>query len=341
LHAGENRLASLKGIEPLTTLTDLRVNQNSIVDLEPVSALIALTVLSADQNRIENLMPLNRLRKLRSLSIRQNPINSIAPLTGLSRLEQLSIESTLFDGELSPLSRITNLVELTLTQSNVRNIEPLTSLNKLSKLDLRNNNIVSVRPLIESRAPFETINLTGNPLGTLARAVVIPALRQKAQVAISGGLFNSPSRLYDGFMDIDQNRDRSLSYDEARTSVAGLDLVEFDALDANGDWAISMNELAEFNVVLAKSMDRVWVGGGESRNVRGTKDSPFDTLDKAIKAVKRGGTIILKPGASLTGGTLSEPIIITVPTGSKIPGRIGGAKIQREAPTVKKKNDGS
>lgn len=333
LHADENRITQLEGIQALGQLKDLRVSRNGIVDLAPMSTLVDLTEFSADQNRIENLVPLEGLTNLKSLSVRQNPVRSIAPLKNLTRLAKLSLESSRFDGDLAPLNRLTNLAELTMAKSHVRNIEPLRGLQKLARLNLRYNDIEDIHPLIQSRAPFKTINLDGNPLGTLARTVHVQALRRKTKVTISGSLFASSTALHTNFIDIDQNHDDLLSYKEVQSRFAKLDLKEFDAIDVNRDWAISLDELANLIVILSNSMDLVWVGGKESPTALGTKDSPFGSLEKAVDAVKQGGTIILAPGTTLTGKTLSEPMTLTVPKGPKGPGRIVGANNPPDTPT--------
>lgn len=323
LHVSENRLTDLDGIQSCETLGEVLAARNSVVDISALTTLTGLESLDLSDNRLESIDALSGLLALETLELRKNPIRSLDALANLTQLKRLYISSPRLDGNVAPLGRLTNLVELHCTQSHIQNVEPLKTLNRLELLDLRDNDIRDIQPLLDSRAPFKIINLTGNRLGRKARSSQITTLSKKATVSFDGRLYNAPNSLFSRFADIDQDQDKTWSYQEASAFVADLHRDEFDALDTNRDWAISADELADLMVILPDSMDLVWVGKGTSSVVLGTRESPFDSIEKATEAVKKGGTIVVTPGTILSGTTLSKPLTLKVPEGSAQPVRIG------------------
>jgi len=207
----------------------------------------------------------------------------------------------------------------------------LKNTKSLTLLNLQGNDIDEIRGLIESSSPFKKIDLTNNPLGILARSFHISALREKASVSIDGRVFDSSSLLVSDFKNVDTNSNGELSFKEAKEFVAKLELDEFDALDTNHDFVITVKELAALRVILPNSMALVWVGNNSSDMPLGTRTSPFNSLEKASYALKDGGTIILAPGTTLRGTTFSEPMRLTVPDDAEKPGRIIGVQTPIES----------
>jgi Leucine-rich repeat (LRR) protein len=324
LSLNENRLESLNGIQALTSLTSFQVSGNSISSIAALAKLKKLNLLDVSRNRIESLAHLHGLANLKFLDISKNPVRSIAPVSRLSGLTQFHMASSQFDGNLAPLAKLNQLSDFSCTHSHLKNIDPLKSNKSLSALNLQGNDIEFIRGLVDSSSPFTKIDLSNNPLGTLARSFHVPLLRKNATVLIDGRVFDSSTKLYSSFTKIDADSNGALSYDEAKGFVAALELDEFDALDSNHDFVITTNELAALNVILPNSMALVWVGGNDSEMALGTRTSPFDSLKKASVALKKGGTVVLTPGTTLRHTRLSEPMKLTLPKGSKKPSKIIG-----------------
>ena len=324
LHVNDNHLRSLDVVDAMRDLVELHAKFNDIADIEVLSRLLKLKNLDVSDNRIEDLAALNKLDDLSNLDVSKNPITSLDPLKNLSELTHLSISSLRLDGDLSPLNGLKNLSELKCTYSQVHDLDALQGLNKLVHLDLQGNTIDTILPLLESQAPFKTINLESNPIGTSARTTQVQTLRLRASVTIDGELFDSMPELYRRFASIDSDKDGVLSFQEAQTSVRNVKLWELDAFDANQDWSISIAELTALRALHPPSMERVWVGEELPLMVLGTRAAPFGTLDQAISIVESGGTIVLTPGTTQTVGLLSKPVTITIPEDAKEPAHIIG-----------------
>jgi internalin A len=77
----DNALASLDGIEKLTKLVDLFLDNNKLTRIPNLSALRKLETLSLEGNRILRLENLEGLRSLTSLDIDGDDMTSVAPRT--------------------------------------------------------------------------------------------------------------------------------------------------------------------------------------------------------------------------------------------------------------------
>ena len=86
LDASSRNIQSLSGIESLSNLTLLVLEENPISDIGPLSELSQLTFLVLDDNLISDISPLAGLTQLRELNLRTNSISDISPLAGLTQL---------------------------------------------------------------------------------------------------------------------------------------------------------------------------------------------------------------------------------------------------------------
>ena len=170
LSATHAEIHDLTGIEHLTRLTRLRLDNNWISNLAPLAGLRSLEWLDLNHNQISDLAPLAGLRSLGLLDLSHNQISNLAPLAGLTSLEWLSFSHNQISN-LAPLARLTDLELLNLSHNQISNLEPLTSLTSLEWLNLNHNQISNLEPLADLRN-LRFVMLNNNqisdlrPLGT-------------------------------------------------------------------------------------------------------------------------------------------------------------------------------
>ncbi|EGJ6232919.1 LPXTG cell wall anchor domain-containing protein [Listeria monocytogenes] len=83
---------SLSGMENLTNLGFLDLEDNQISDISPLSNLTNLSNLWIDNNQISDISPLSNLTNLSSLDLNNNQISDISPLSNLTNLRWLGLE---------------------------------------------------------------------------------------------------------------------------------------------------------------------------------------------------------------------------------------------------------
>jgi hypothetical protein len=185
----------LEGVECLTGLERLAMNNNDVTDLSPLRALAALEELSlvstpvadlgplADLTALEvldlgnargldaprDLSPLSALQGLRELRIAFGQVSDLAPIAGLESLESLDAEANSID-DVEALAGLSGLRELELGANRIRDVGPLAALSRLELLDLSSNDVTDVAPLVENEGLGEgdLVELSNNPLDCLA-----------------------------------------------------------------------------------------------------------------------------------------------------------------------------
>ncbi|WP_430867910.1 leucine-rich repeat domain-containing protein [Demequina aurantiaca] len=164
-------VVDLSGIEALTSLEGLMLDDNDITDVTALSGLPALRFLSLGNNAITDVEPLGTITTLQALLLSSNDgtidLSKLTPLTGLLNLELASngisdvselavledliylvlLDNDLTSADLADLAGLTALVGLDLGKNNLTKVNALASLTQLEFLYLDNNAIVDVRPL--------------------------------------------------------------------------------------------------------------------------------------------------------------------------------------------------
>ena len=117
LDAGQAGIASLVGIQNLTSLTNLNLDRNSITDLSALSGLHSVTDLSLYDNSITDIHPLSSLTRLRLLVLQRNSITDVSPLGELTELTSLLLgENSITD--IGALDGLTSLASVNLNDTN-------------------------------------------------------------------------------------------------------------------------------------------------------------------------------------------------------------------------------
>jgi len=139
-------IASISGLEALTSMTNLNLGNNSISDVTPLQTLTQITVLSLSGNSITNLQPLSRLTAVTQLTLNMNGLTDLSGLENMTGMLRLQIYTNSIS-DLSPLSGMTSLEWLYAYQNNISDVTPLSGLTSLTQLWLEENSIVDVSPL--------------------------------------------------------------------------------------------------------------------------------------------------------------------------------------------------
>ena len=121
LHAPQEQISNLTGLEYATNLTSLVAWQNQISSLTPIQNLTNLTEIRMGSNEISNVTPLDDLTSLTKLGLQHNNISNVTPLAGLVNLTWLRLAGNSIT-DLSPLVTLVNV-----TNSDVDLPEPDTT----------------------------------------------------------------------------------------------------------------------------------------------------------------------------------------------------------------------
>ncbi len=162
LNLEDNYVRDVSPLRLLTKLKELSFRNNEITDLEEINfqyiSNLSLRTLSlrhnvlrpedgGDQIRLSDICLLRHHTSLEKLELRDNHINNIASLSELINLQVLDLrENHLTD--ISPLKNLTALKKLNLRENEIENLSPLKMLTDLEYLNIHSNNgIKSIEPL--------------------------------------------------------------------------------------------------------------------------------------------------------------------------------------------------
>ena len=174
LDATNKGISKLSGIEHMTMLSELLLDDNSVSNLTPLANLTALTKLHLARNQVVALDSLSRLTNLIDLDLQGNQISSLLPLSNLTTLKQLVLSENQI-ADLSPLSSLNALTVLILQNNQIVDLAPLAVLTQLLQLNLIGNQIIEITSLV-SLSALTDLWLNGNPLSNTAITENIPQI---------------------------------------------------------------------------------------------------------------------------------------------------------------------
>jgi len=144
------QITSLSGIENLTNLISLDLENNLISDLTPLKKLTKLTTLRLQSNKISIYAPLSALINLKHLDLSNNIFSATTDLSAINTLSNLEIlyfandkikanPIGLTSAHMLQINRLSNLTVLDLTDNNIIDVSFLRSLTNLNTLSLGSN----------------------------------------------------------------------------------------------------------------------------------------------------------------------------------------------------------
>lgn len=179
---------NLAGMQNLTGLTRLTLNNRGITDISSLKGLTNLTVLNLHTNWITDLSALSEMTKLTSLFLSENPLSDISPLRRLTELTVLRLHrhgdfiggqrprnymgatGLLFSNaitDISALAGLTKLQDLNLHTHEIDDLSPLSGLTNLIELRLAGNLFTDLSPL-RGLTTLQNLELTGNSITDLS-----------------------------------------------------------------------------------------------------------------------------------------------------------------------------
>jgi len=109
------KMASLKGIEQLTALEELRAHGMKISSIEPLRELKALRILSMSRNQVDDISALQNLSALEQVDMNFNPVSDLSALANKPNLKRVNFYgskvkdiSPLFDNQNLKIVGVTN-----------------------------------------------------------------------------------------------------------------------------------------------------------------------------------------------------------------------------------------
>lgn len=145
----------------VTTMATLSAGNYGISDLRGIECLTSLDFVDLQENSLSDLTPLGLLPAVRTLLLTQNEIEDLTPLATLSQLQELWISNNAVTS-LTPVAQLANLTVLVIGSNAVSDLEPLRSVMWLTSLDVSNNPITSITPLT-NRVGLTSLTLGPNP----------------------------------------------------------------------------------------------------------------------------------------------------------------------------------
>ncbi|MCR8629948.1 leucine-rich repeat domain-containing protein [Paenibacillus radicis (ex Xue et al. 2023)] len=180
------------------TLTELRASQKNIVELTGLENLTNLKKIVLNDNPLKDINPLRELTNLEELYLtrfalmdakNRNEFSDLTPLAKLSRLSVLEINSSIKD--LTPLKELINLKKLSLFWNEISNISALQGLTQLTELNLSGNKINDINAL-RGLTNLTSLDLYNNEISDIS---TLKGLTQLKILRLSSNKINDVSAL--------------------------------------------------------------------------------------------------------------------------------------------------
>ncbi|EHC6302443.1 hypothetical protein JSY91_002402 [Listeria monocytogenes] len=216
----------LSGVENLTSLSWLVLNNTEISDLSPVKDLKRLSTLQVTGCGISDLSSLSNLTSLTSLYLESNNISDLSPLANLTGLTFMRLDGNEIS-DISSLSRLVRLGLLDLTNNQISDVSPLKNLSQLTKISIANQSLSL--PSVKWNSPVNVTNSLKDVQGNLI-----------APSSISNkGVYTAPTITWTGLANLNQSVNYSWK--------SSLPIGKVKNVDFSGTVNIQVNRV-EYNV---------------------------------------------------------------------------------------------
>ena len=145
-YVGSKGIRDLTGLQFVTNLEWLDLQDNQISDISPLVGLINLRTLILNNNLVSDISPLKGLKNLDYLKLRGNQVSDISPIAGLINLEILEIEHNEIS-DISALTGLINLRNLNLSDNLFSDLSPIAGLINLERIAFSNKRISDISAL--------------------------------------------------------------------------------------------------------------------------------------------------------------------------------------------------
>ncbi|MBK1995643.1 leucine-rich repeat protein [Listeria ivanovii subsp. londoniensis] len=148
LYANESWIEYLEGIEYLSNLRKISLENNLIQNISKLANLSKLEEVNLNGNQLNDISALASLTNLNTLNLSKNQIADIDALSNLGKLKYLNLNNNQLTN-INVLSKLTNLTELDFSENQVTNIAALAKLTNLTELGFRENKVNDIAPLVK------------------------------------------------------------------------------------------------------------------------------------------------------------------------------------------------
>ncbi len=158
----EVKIENIQFISKLRQLKSLSITYGELEDVGPLAELEHVEILSLRNNKISDLSPLSQMKKINMLDLNSNYIKDIKPLFTVTSLRTLTVANNqISNANLAGIEQLKNVRNLSLSNNGLTNIEHITSMKKLVELDLSKNELKNIEPLLRL-STVQSLNLEEN-----------------------------------------------------------------------------------------------------------------------------------------------------------------------------------
>jgi len=185
LDAQHNRLTTLEGVQHLSSLTQLIVNDNALTEVPGLATLTRLTRLDLRRNQLAALDGVQGLTLLTQLDLSDNLLSALPEhIHRLIRLQYLNLSNNQFMLLPAGIDRMVGLTQLELSGNRLSELPgTLSGLSRLLQLNLAENSISSVPAVIGNMPGLRVLNLRGNQLDAIPEG--LERLRQLTELYLA------------------------------------------------------------------------------------------------------------------------------------------------------------
>jgi len=148
LHADEQGITDLSGLEHCINLAEVSLAKNEIENVAPLTSSPNIQLLDLSYNQVKDIGPLEKLAKLQYLQLEHNKVEDISPVSGLKAMNSLYLTDNRIS-DISPVANLSKVWSLYLADNKISDMSPLSKLKWLSNLDLQGNEVKNLAPLVE------------------------------------------------------------------------------------------------------------------------------------------------------------------------------------------------
>ena len=266
-----NTIADLSGLQGVSRLESLRLQQNAIVELvDSFTSMRKLKELRLDHNNLSRVESyLSSCSSLQSLNLGSNRLVTVEGFAGLQSLQELRLPNNLIRS-LLPLRALPHLKELDVSYNKLASLEGLQNLNALEILHAEYNHIKSVQiSQTYSRGNKALTPATGSAGGGLSSSAAAAAAAFKKAAAnpptpASADIILGMTQLTDVFL-----RGNKLSSLEGLHTL-GVALEILDVRDNEVSPAVTLRELT-----FCKRLRELYLEGNPCRDTSNPSSISF------------------------------------------------------------------
>lgn len=175
LNLNDNQIKEINFILKLKNLQILWLDLNKIEEIKNLGSSINLENLSLIKNQIETISGLKSLKNLKELILMDNNIQNLSGLESLHHLSVLDLSNNPEINDFTSLQDLISLERLILKNTNISDISILKKMKNLKELDLSNNNITKIPKM--NIPHLKWLDLSNNNLKSMESLCQFPNLK--------------------------------------------------------------------------------------------------------------------------------------------------------------------